>query len=55
MKSEPVLIAAAINAVIAVAVAFGLNWTAEQVGLVVAAVQAIIAVIVRQKVTPTDV
>ena len=31
-KREPVLIMAALQAVLAVPVAFGLNWTTEQVG-----------------------
>lgn len=52
MGSEPALILGAVNAVIALAVGFGLHWTAEQVGLVNAAVAAICAVIMRQNVSP---
>lgn len=50
---EPVLILAALAAVIDVAIAFGLDWTAEQTGLVNAAIAAVIGLIARQQVTPT--
>jgi len=49
---EPALILAAVAALISLAVGFGLDWTGEQVSLVMVAVQAIVGVIVRQKVTP---
>jgi len=49
-KREPALILGALNALIAVAVGFGLDITPEQVGLVNAAVAAVLAVIVRANV-----
>ena len=49
---EPALIVGAVNALIAVAVGFGLNVTPEQVGLINAAVAAVLSVIVRAQVTP---
>lgn len=52
---EPALILGAINAVIAVAVGFGLPVTPFQVGLINAAVAAILAVVARQQVVPTAV
>ena len=54
MKSEPALIFGAINAILAVAVGFGLKVTPEQAGLINAAVAAIAAVIIRQHVTPVQ-
>lgn len=49
---EPALILGAVNAAIAVGVAFGLPVTPEQVGLINALAAAVVAVIVRQAVTP---
>lgn len=54
MGSEPALILGAVNALVALGVGFGLNWTASQVGLVNAAVSAILAVILRQSVVAPD-
>lgn len=51
---EPALIMAAVQAVIAVAVGFGLEWSGEQVSLVTVAAAAILGLVVRQKVTPVD-
>lgn len=51
---EPALIMAFVAAIVSLAVGFGLNWTGEQVSLVMVAVQALVAVVVRQKVTPVD-
>lgn len=51
---EPALVLGAINAILALAVGFGLNITSEQVGLINAAVAAIISVIVRQRVSPIE-
>lgn len=53
MKSEPALILGALNAVFAVAVGFGLKVSPEQVGLVNAAVAAVLAVILRAHVSPS--
>ena len=52
MQSEPALILGVINALIALGVGFGLNVTSEQVGLINAAVAAIVAVITRAHVSP---
>lgn len=51
---EPALILGAINAVLAVAVGFGLPVTPFQVGLINAAVAAILAVVARQQVIPKE-
>lgn len=48
---EPALIIGAIQAVIALAIGFGLHVTPEQFGLIMAAVAAIMAVVVRTQVT----
>lgn len=53
MNNEPALIIGAISSLIAVAVGFGLKITPEQVGLILAAVNAVAAVITRRFVTPT--
>lgn len=53
MNSEPALILGAINALLALAVGFGLHITPAQVGLINAAVAAVVAVIIRQNVTPS--
>lgn len=55
LKTEPALVLGAVQAVVALAVGFGLSWTGEQVSLVNAAVAAVLAVIVRSRVTPTGV
>jgi hypothetical protein len=49
---EPALILGFIQAALALAVGFGLDWTAEQVSLVVAAAAAVVALITRSRVTP---
>ena len=49
---EPALVLGALNALIAVAVGFGLNVSPEQVGLINAAAAGIIAVIIRSRVEP---
>lgn len=51
---EPALILAALQAIIAVAIGFGLNLTPEQVALIVAAVAAIFGVVTRSRVSPID-
>lgn len=50
---EPALILGAVNALIALAVGFGLGITPAQVGLINAAVAAVLSVLVRSRVTPT--
>lgn len=49
---EPALILGALTALIALAVGFGLDVTEEQVGLILAAVSAVMALIIRSQVTP---
>ena len=49
---EPALILGAVAALIMLAVGFGLPVTPEQVALINSAVAAVVAVLVRRKVTP---
>lgn len=51
-KNEPVLIVEAVKAIILCAVAFGLDWTGDQVAAVMLVVFSISAVFTRSKVTP---
>jgi hypothetical protein len=53
-KREPALWIGLVNAGIAVAVGFGLDIDAEQVGLINAAVAALLAFATRQSVTPVS-
>lgn len=50
--NEPVLLATAIRLTILAGVAFGLGWTAEQTAATMAAVEAVLAIVTRQMVTP---
>ena len=50
--AEPALVMGAVNAILALAVGFGLPVTIEQGALINAAVAAIVSVIVRSQVTP---
>lgn len=50
---EPVLWLAAVNALVAVAVGFGLDLSTEQQALLQAAVTAVLALVARGQVTPT--
>jgi hypothetical protein len=52
--NEPVLIGAAIRALIYAAMAFGTPVTVEQLGALMAAVEAVLAVITRALVTPNQ-
>lgn len=49
---EPVLILGLVQAAIALAVGFGLNWSGPQVALIMAFAAATLSVIARSKVTP---
>lgn len=49
---EPVVIASAIRAILLCGMAFGLAWSAEQMAAVMVAVEAVLALITRQQVTP---
>ncbi len=53
ISNEPVLVLAAVEAVLGVALVFGLDWTAEQAGAVLVAVGAVLALAARQRVTPS--
>ena len=48
---EPVAVAAAVRAVILAVVAFGVKLTAEQIAATMVAVEAVLAVAVRRKVS----
>lgn len=50
---EPALILGAVQALLALAVGFGLKLTPEQMALILAASAAIFAVVTRSQVTPT--
>lgn len=50
---EPAAILAALQAIIAMAVSFGLDLSAEQVGGILAATAAVLGLITRSKVSPT--
>lgn len=52
--NEPVLIGAAVRAVIYAAMAFGLKMSTEQLGALMAAVEAILALVTRALVTPNQ-
>lgn len=52
-KDEPALVLALVQAVIAVAVSFGLDLSPEQVGSILALSAAAAAVFLRQRVTPS--
>lgn len=49
---EPALILGAVQAILALGIGFGLDLSTEQVGLILAATSAVIAVVTRSKVTP---
>lgn len=51
---EPVVILAAVNAVVALIVGFGLDLSNDQQALIHAAVSALLALFARAKVTPND-
>ena len=50
---EPALILGALQAVIALAISFGLNLSPEQVGAILAASAAVLAVVTRSQVSPS--
>jgi len=53
LTNEPVLVLGVVQAGLALAVSFGLGWTGEQTGAVVAASAAVLSLIARSRVTPT--
>lgn len=54
LKNEPALIVGFVQAMLALAVSFGLDLSVEQVGSLVAAAAAMTAVLLRQQVSPTS-
>lgn len=50
---EPALILGLVGAVIALAISFGLDWSTEQVGAVMAATSAFLGLITRSVVSPS--
>ena len=49
---EPAVILGAIQATLALSLSFGLNLTPAQIGAIMAAAAAILALVMRQQVTP---
>lgn len=54
LRSEPALVAGVLQALLALLLAFGVPLTDEQVGAILALSAAVLAVVVRQRVTPTE-
>lgn len=54
VKSEPVAVAGAVQAVVGLLAAFGLHLSPDQIGAVMAVVAAVLALVVRQNVSPTS-
>ena len=54
LKNEPALIVGFVQAMLAVAVSFGLDLSVEQVGAIVAASAAVTSILLRQQVSPTS-
>lgn len=54
LNTEPVAVAAALRAVMVCAVAFGLELDGEQIAALVVAVELVLGLFVRSKVTPTS-
>ena len=55
IRHEPALVLGAVQALVAMAVGFGLPVTPEQVALIVAATAAVLSVVTRTQVTPTGI
>lgn len=54
LKLEPAVIAGLVSAVLALFIAFGVDLSQEQVGTIMAVVSAVLALVVRQAVTPNE-
>lgn len=52
IKAEPAMVAGLVQAVLALAIAFGLPLSDVQVGAILAATAAVLAFVVRSRVTP---
>jgi hypothetical protein len=51
-SSEPVLVLAAVRAMVVLVTAFGLDLSAEQVAAVYLAAESVLSLVAREKVTP---
>ena len=54
IRNEPALVAGVLQALLALLLAFGVPLSDEQVGAIVALSAAVLAVVVRQRVTPNN-
>jgi len=54
LKNEPALIVGFVQAILALAVSFGLDMSVEQVGAIVAVAAAATSVLLRQQVSPVS-
>ena len=54
VQSEPVLVTGAVQAILGLLLAFGVKLSQEQVGAILAATAALLALLLRGKVTPTN-
>jgi len=53
LRTEPALVAGVVQALLALLLAFGVPLSDEQVGAIIAVSAAILAIVVRQRVSPT--
>lgn len=53
-KREPAIIVGVVQAIIALALAFGFDLSTEQVGAILAVVAAVLALVTRSQVTPVS-
>jgi hypothetical protein len=54
MHREPALIAGLVQAVLALLISFGVDLSQEQTGAILAVTAAVLALVVRARVTPVD-
>jgi len=54
IRREPALVSGLVTAVLALVVAFGVDLSQEQTGAILAVVAAVMALVTRAQVTPTD-
>lgn len=54
VQSEPVLVTGAVQALLGLLLAFGVDLSQEQVGAIMACTAALLALLVRGRVTPTN-
>lgn len=53
-KREPALFYGLVNTILALVLAFGVDLTTEQTGAILAVTSALLALVTRSQVTPTD-